>query len=42
VSGICVAAPVQEIERLPEKDRHVIKTLLDAFLTKKQRQTLVR
>jgi len=32
----------QEVERLPEEDKHVIKTLLDAFLTKKQLQTLIR
>lgn len=32
----------QEVERLPEADKHVVKTLLDAFLTKKQLQTLVR
>jgi transcriptional regulator with XRE-family HTH domain len=32
----------QEVERLPEADKHVIKTLLDAFLIKKQLQTLIR
>lgn len=32
----------QEVERLPDADKHVIKTLLDAFLTKKQLQTLLR
>jgi transcriptional regulator with XRE-family HTH domain len=32
----------QEVERLPAEDKHVVKTLLDAFLTKKQLQTLVR
>ena len=32
----------QEVERLPEADKHVVKTLLDAFLTKKQLQTLLR
>lgn len=32
----------QEVERLPEADKHVVKTLLDAFLTKKHLQSLVR
>jgi transcriptional regulator with XRE-family HTH domain len=32
----------QEVERLPAEDKHVVKTLLDAFLTKKQLQTLMR
>lgn len=32
----------QDVERLPEDDRHVIKRLLDAFLTKKQVQALAR
>ena len=32
----------QEVERLPDADKHVVKILLDAFLTKKQLQTLVR
>ena len=32
----------QEVERLPDEDKHVVKTLLDAFLTKKQLQTLIR
>jgi transcriptional regulator with XRE-family HTH domain len=32
----------QEVERLPAEDKHVVKTLLDAFLTKKQLQTLAR
>lgn len=32
----------QGVERLPEDDKHVIKRLLDAFLTKKQLQALVR
>ncbi len=32
----------QEVERLPDEDKHVIKTLLDAFLTKRQLQTLIR
>ncbi len=32
----------QEVEHLPEEDKVVIKTLLDAFLTKKQIQTLAR
>ncbi len=32
----------QEVERLPDADKHVVKTLLDAFLTKKQLQTLLR
>ncbi len=32
----------REVERLPAEDKHVVKTLLDAFLTRKQLQTLVR
>lgn len=32
----------QEVDRLPAEDKHVVKTLLDAFLTKRQVQTLVR
>ena len=32
----------QAVERLPDEDKHVIKTLLDAFLTKRHMQTLVR
>jgi transcriptional regulator with XRE-family HTH domain len=32
----------QEVERLPEEDKHVVKKLLDAFLTKKQLQALAR
>ncbi|MGH7044745.1 MAG: helix-turn-helix domain-containing protein [Acetobacteraceae bacterium] len=32
----------QEVERLPEEDKHVVKTLLDALLTKKHLQSLVR
>ena len=32
----------QEVEKLPEDDKHVIKKLLDAFLTKKQLQSLIR
>lgn len=32
----------QEVERLPEEDKLVIKKLLDAFLTKKQLQALAR
>jgi transcriptional regulator with XRE-family HTH domain len=32
----------QEVERLPDEDKHVVKTLLDAFLTKKHLQSLVR
>ena len=32
----------QEIEQLSEEDKNVIKKLLDAFLTKKQLQALVR
>lgn len=32
----------QEVERLPDEDKHVIKKLLDAFLTKKQLQALAR
>ena len=32
----------QEVEQLPEADKLVVKTLLDAFLTKKQIQALVR
>lgn len=32
----------QEVERLPDEDKHVVKRLLDAFLTKKQLQALAR
>ena len=32
----------QEVEHLPEKDKTVVKKLLDAFLTKKQLQSLAR
>jgi transcriptional regulator with XRE-family HTH domain len=32
----------QEVERLPDEDKHVVKKLLDAFLTKKQLQALAR
>lgn len=32
----------QEVEHLPEKDKTVVKRLLDAFLTKKQLQSLAR
>ncbi|PID41380.1 MAG: transcriptional regulator, partial [Proteobacteria bacterium] len=32
----------QEVEQLPEQDKMVIKTLLDAFLTKKQLQSIIR
>jgi len=32
----------QEVERLPDEDNHVVKKLLDAFLTKKQLQALMR
>jgi len=32
----------QEIEHLPDEDKIVIKTLLDAFLTKKHLQSLTR
>jgi transcriptional regulator with XRE-family HTH domain len=32
----------QEIERLPAEDKHVVKTLLDAFLAKRQLQAIVR
>lgn len=32
----------QEVERLPDEDKHVVKTLLDAFLTKRHLQTLAR
>jgi transcriptional regulator with XRE-family HTH domain len=32
----------QEVERLSEEDKHVVKKLLDAFLTKKQLQALAR
>jgi len=31
----------QEVERLPEEDKNVIKLLLDAFLTKKHLKALV-
>jgi len=32
----------QEVEQLPDEDKHVVKKLLDAFLTKKQLQALAR
>ncbi|MFO1350149.1 MAG: helix-turn-helix transcriptional regulator [Gammaproteobacteria bacterium] len=32
----------QAVEQLPDEDKHVIKKLLDAFLTKKQLQALAR
>jgi transcriptional regulator with XRE-family HTH domain len=32
----------QEVERLPDEDKFVVKKLLDAFLTKKQLQALAR
>ena len=32
----------QEVEHLPEEDKTVVKKLLDAFLTKKQLQSLAR
>lgn len=32
----------QEVEQLPDEDKIVVKKLLDAFLTKKQLQALVR
>jgi len=32
----------QEVEHLPEEDKTVIKKLLDAFLTKKHLQSLIR
>ena len=32
----------QEVERLPDEDKSVVKKLLDAFLTKKQLQALAR
>lgn len=32
----------QEVERLPDEDKNVVKKLLDAFLTKKQLQELAR
>jgi transcriptional regulator with XRE-family HTH domain len=32
----------QEVEQLPDEDKNVVKKLLDAFLTKKQLQALVR
>lgn len=32
----------QEVEHLPEEDKTVVKKLLDAFLTKKHLQSLVR
>lgn len=32
----------QDVEQLPDEDKNVIKKLLDAFLTKKQLQSLVR
>lgn len=31
----------QDIEQLPEKDKHLVKEFLDAFLTKKKIQSLV-
>ncbi len=33
---------LQEVERLPEEDKNVVKKLLDAFLTKKHLQALAR
>jgi hypothetical protein len=32
----------QEVERLPDEDKNVVKKLLDAFLTKKHLQALIR
>jgi transcriptional regulator with XRE-family HTH domain len=32
----------QEVERLPDEDKNVVKKLLDAFLTKKHLQELAR
>jgi transcriptional regulator with XRE-family HTH domain len=32
----------QQVEQLPDEDKHVVKKLLDAFLTKKQLQALAR
>ena len=32
----------QEVERLPEEDKTVVKKLLDAFLIRKQLQSLAR
>ncbi len=32
----------QQAERLPDEDKHVVKTLLDAFLTQKHLQSPVR
>jgi hypothetical protein len=32
----------QEVERLPDEGMHVVKKLLDALLTKKQLQALMR
>ena len=32
----------QEVEQLPDDDKHVVKKLLDAFLTKKHLQHLAR
>ena len=32
----------QDVELLPDEDKHVVKKLLDAFLTKKQLQALAR
>lgn len=32
----------QEVEQLPDEDKNVVKKLLDAFLTQKQRQRLAR
>jgi transcriptional regulator with XRE-family HTH domain len=34
--------PFQEVEQLPDVDKNVVKTLIDAFLTKKQLQALAR
>ncbi len=31
----------QEVEKLPEEDKMVVKKLIEAFLTKKQIQTLI-
>jgi len=38
--GFRFAQPIPRL--LPDADKHVVKTLLDAFLTKKQLQTLLR
>ena len=32
----------QEVEYLPDEDKNVVKKLLDAFLTRKQLQALIR